>query len=1161
MTLLSISIEYVPILAVRSRYMRWITEIKSKVTLIFYCLISLFIISCGGGGKSSQGGASQISPTSGYTLTQPNYTGLKGTVEINPAQASEIVLDIASGLDLLTTLVFSDDAQYYHILPFETTNQIQEIVCDSGTFSSTEITKNKHIRLLYDKCALGAEALNGQIDVYLVNAIDDSHLDELDWNINLVILDLTDESEITLSGNSKVRRSSSGKFYAEHQILLKEGAKQLYFDKFITEFKANKNRTELNYIGDVYISDVGLILLKTEQVDNAEEHDLVIVFSSKNTFSVEVKYGKTIIFKFGGEYIPFKFDLNAIPVEFSDGINETPVAMIDVVSEVADRGAEFEFSSLGSYDLDMEPLIYKWEILQAPIESNATIIEGQISRLLTDLPGYYKVGLTVTDLSGASHKSSQTIQALQLAPNVTVFNDKEIVPLDGFFSSKVTHNNEMPDQPITYRIAYGPPGMTVNESGVVTWNAHIPSFGFDSEIHFAIEALNKDKMTLIKSQVIVNDVHDKKIYVGTSSDGFTPAKSKERLGERFLLENQAGVVREIFLSQENKLKSGLRIPIMPFNLDYKASYDLNNDGVMEHFLVPDKYNYQSEKFKRYELHILDDADYSIKKVVTTKLDHWKNVIFKDVDSDENVDLISYGNAGEITVFETLNFSIKYQIDHYSSENVVSFCDVTNDGLDEVITNKAIRRITGGDVLYKSDDEILTVIKTAGNKCALLLQNADSELLIGHYKNSSMIKILLSEQKINFYKVFNIKKSGSNTNQLLLSTDDRDDFGGYRSRPTLIEIFDNGEVESTFLETDFINNFQFSHIIGSADFNNDGNDEILCKDSRFLAFTINDNKLTFPYKEKSYGSKDYFKSAKLVELADDNSVSIYRNFMYDLSDEQIYNYIGSTLTTDLSNSAYEDVIASQVVDGEKYYYLYEDSKQTFKKVDNKGALLWVIDESVKDVLFIDDMTLLQNDNSIKVVADSDGKVINELKKRHPVKIFPAGTSKNEFFVVYIHSYEIFHFKNGVFYPVYSGGDTKWGNPEYQNSFSEVTMTQFDDDEQMELIFYFNGYKNYTVFDTKNWAVQSLKKSDKAYNPDYMNFSNPVDDLIFSDELNRSSLRYNYLEHVFQLVDKLSGELIFQFPFRDDSHGAIKFRKNEDMHISTVILNSTGLILVP
>jgi hypothetical protein len=96
--------------------------------------------------------------------------------------------------------------------------------------------------------------------------------------------------------------------------------------------------------------------------------------------------------------------------------NAAPTAQAHTGSPLLQLGSPVALDAAGSADPENDPLTYQWMLASAPSGSTATLTHAGTAQaiLVPDVPGTYKVTLTVSDFLGAGAPVSVTVTALPI---------------------------------------------------------------------------------------------------------------------------------------------------------------------------------------------------------------------------------------------------------------------------------------------------------------------------------------------------------------------------------------------------------------------------------------------------------------------------------------------------------------------------------------------------------------------------------------------------------------------------------------------------------------------------------------------------------------------------------------------------------------------------
>lgn len=107
--------------------------------------------------------------------------------------------------------------------------------------------------------------------------------------------------------------------------------------------------------------------------------------------------------------------VNELPHPDED--NRPPLARAGADRVVA-VGTTVELDGLESSDPEADPLVYRWHLMEVPVESRAQLerLDAAVTRFVADQPGSYRVRLVVSDELLDSSSDVAVIRAVADAP-------------------------------------------------------------------------------------------------------------------------------------------------------------------------------------------------------------------------------------------------------------------------------------------------------------------------------------------------------------------------------------------------------------------------------------------------------------------------------------------------------------------------------------------------------------------------------------------------------------------------------------------------------------------------------------------------------------------------------------------------------------------------
>ena len=1141
--------------------------ITPSIAIVIVCALT----ACGGGGG---GDNSNTLPApkdlTSITLTKPNYTGTTELKPIGSNQVAKLALDLTIGFDLLHVISFADVYEYFLIHPDdgEESNEDSDINCLSGSASVKEVSLT-HLEVIYNQCVQGGVVANGLLNLY-VTRVYDSQLMDMNIIPDLTMVDRASGETLNINGYIQVRQSNVSDFQhkATYQILLtNEEDEQFYFNNFIAQVSTWGDRYGIDYSGEILSTEYGKLALDTTKLYGSNLMGFELTVNAENTAFISVLLGKQLNIDIGPESIPLIIDLNNIPQSFLDDVNEAPRAALTASIASSERMSDITLSATESSDPDLDLLDYQWSITSAPVNATWTIENNASPNFSADLPGEYSVQLTVTDAQGLENSVTTLINIEKSAPDFSIILDTNIVSVDTVASGQVSLNNDEYDGPFEYNMVYGPFGMSIDVDGKIHWPAHIMDFGTTTNVNFAIAVSNSDKTATMSSVLPVtsapsfienNAFKDIRNILPTdwsSSKQVFAHQGKEQLLGAIDIFNTFS--SHTFLNDNNLIDVKLAKSSLADGYSYAASYDVDKDGIIDHFLATENFI----NGEHYWYLWLEDGDSGkLTQVVTMNNQLSTNnkfgyFTFDDIDGDGEIEMtistyLNYGQVRQVHSYDLASFALERIIEAVNGEHV-GYCDIDQDGVNDVITSNEIYSLKTGNLITKTvnEGEDIQLVKT-GSRCLLLSSNniykfdegslvslptvIESRFFVGNFDNDIDQEVIFAEyQSLQNDKWFlgNIDIDG-NISKIPLAIPDDINFEDYNT------------------------NFGFHGVLAVIDFNGDGVDELLAFGTHtntqgLSAISLQGNDLVEKYSGVTF-DYDYEGLVKIAQYHQDNTVTVNKT-------DAAIRLNAASHWVDFGKDdgwAGGDILTTEVVNDELFYYAslpYPVYDGGIARYDSDGVMLW---SNSIDTSFYTDITLTKE--SLLIQENEIAYIVNKATGDFTNANFGSLMSSPEHFSFQIFldksTYVFYQLENNLLSTVLNNDDFNyWGKnlniPLNQN----VQFIQYDDDEQVEVIFNYyqlneegSNVTKYDIVDGLNWEKETLTLGLSGYQSEN-SFGVELQTCFIADSTCRNKI-ISTSNHI-EIRDKITNKLIYQSPqypsnikdlaIRHDMNGHIRF----------------------
>ena len=1169
--------------------MKSVKQFVFGLRILLTIIIITAITACGGGG----GDVGTKNPTSppivinppAPVLVKPDYQGITTVSNILPQDAANLSFDVTSALDFLNLLAFGDTVEYFLIHPSEDDSKnSDEIVCQSGSVTTTEIKVNKEFRVDYNNCVQEGILLNGSLTVHLIKLID-AVLSDTDIVADLTMEDLTLNEQMTISGYVKVReRTGNFETTATYQIMFQnELNEQIYFDDFTASINHHGENRGIDYQGDVYFSQLGKFTLSTVDLFNSQDNGQRMEISGNNSIVVDIYLQDQIVITYSEGTIPQSISLIDPPASIFDDTNEIPSALISANSYTTDRNVEITLSSRDSSDPDYDILAFYWDIISAPQGATWSITQSVDTLFSGDLPGNYTIRLVVDDNQSAAIETTKVITVEKGLPSGNINELTASIVIDGAFSAQIDMDNDQFDKPFEYRLAYGPSGMQVNQEGLITWNAHIPDFGVTTDVNFAVEVLNSDKNNRLSGSTKIasgtnhnitklrtKDIFDQ-ISWSTQIQTYRDTNNREHFTAFVSATSSTNIPYEYLLDENDNIEASWAVLNLPNNFKYAAKYDVNKDGIADHFLT--HFNDAIDIIDRNELWLMNGATKELTLFAAHQYNVWGTFTFKDMNNQAGVELLAYNENAvvDVVVYSIDNSELLYQ-SNQSHRELVGYCDFNGDGIDEVISESFIIDLVKNErlVVLEHGQQFDTFNLNDESKCSLLVDDY-GELSLYKYQNNEFVSFPFS--LTNF--------ESTNYHVGNFDGDDEDE---------LLYFYENEKGDNNWVLVNFDNDlnhqeqlltipegmeFMYQSIISVMDLDGDNIDEILYYNHISLSNTWNLSAINLSGTtlstsftgENNYKSSQYSSGGRVVNFQNDN-VTINYNNSYDAARLVTFSPFTSPAEIEIPIG---DVIGSEKSPEGLFYYTHHktfgaNNKNEIMKYDENGTIIWQTEVAndyrnyvIADIDIGFGLLIISVSGSYPhqvIINTENGKVLSESSWSSFGYAFISPSISDKTKVITGYSKEALSYSNGELNRLFAGLDESFGI-DLSRVDAYTSFIQYDEDPQLEILIYYTGpsktqshQQNYLIIDSLTWTKEVLKRGDQGFIP-YRTLipQREILSCIALDSSCRNSLKRQ--DYKIEMIDKLTGKIIWHSPNFPYGISDIRLDIGNDNHIRMAI----------
>ncbi|MBT8448081.1 MAG: VCBS repeat-containing protein, partial [Gammaproteobacteria bacterium] len=791
----------------------------------------------------------------------------------------------------------------------------------------------------------------------------------------------------------------------------------------------------------------------------------------------------------------------------------------------------------------------------------------------------------VNDGQSASDTASITISVNKNAPSAEILPASSEIFIDDTYAAAIQLGNDATDGPFDYQLLYGPEGMTVSNGGNINWNAHLPDFGVTTQVNYGVVVSNPDKSTTIENTILVKSLPNSLTqtladpgYVPLADSDFVLLTYASSDGKEQLYTyspfSGSGFPPSFSLNSDGIIESKYIITELEAGLDYRGKYDLDNDGFPEHIL--------------YKEDIVDNPDSSgpsrilISQVwAKSTKDQSLNLLienlgftvgllrFDDINNDGRDDFLIYGSNNEsLRVYDTSSLEVMYSLNNVDTPDDSVFCDINQDGLDELINDDAVISLSFGlPLLIKESIGDNTVIHDANGKCRVFSTGSASKELIFENNVFSEVDLILPITPIMSAPMVGNFDSDPEE-EFLYFTQNSSTFAQEAVR---VDIDGNGDLIATILtqspDLDYVSRFNYSACF---DIDGDGIDEMLYREDDPISglkvhmVSVTDTDLTQLYSSnRLLGS-----STNKLTLYEPTTNTLKHVISDGYRQHSIVNrsFAAEPEIFDLEED--EEPIAAESVGGNHYFYIYRSDNSVpesmVKRHDDVGNTLWSV--AYDGILSINPQyTFLKSGVLQLSVYSGIARSIdtNNGSDLLALELSPRNTISPSYFdTTFLYSYDlqnVYELNNNAFESRWSASNDAWDiSPNLSSTaIKDIQFVQYDSDPQPEAIIYYReDYANerrysYVIRDSLSGDFEAL---DPRINPYFEqsifeSYSTIIDCYSFSLTCRNSFQKVEYADDRFAVIDKLTGKTIWQSPTFAYGYPHI-FLQDENGHITAV-----------
>ncbi|MBD1387954.1 VCBS repeat-containing protein [Neiella sp. HB171785] len=1158
-----------------------------------FVMSCVLLSACGGGGGGSSSTPSNGSttppktqPSSKWDVSKPNYSGLRSNYPIDEVNVVETLYSTLESIDLLTSMAFSSSKRLYFIEEDSSSALTGDAQCESGSFTEKEVEPSKKLELTFSDCRTEGAEIDGTIRAVVEN--DDS----ISAILDLSMKDLESAETVTFSGYYNLSSRTEATF---NLMLEASDGEQLWFDGLSLSQSMSGDAFGTYIDGNIYISDLGKLRISTislgkQPTPNDMEYaftQLQIEGDKRVTFDVELQHQLKLLYS--ADVLPVEVPLDSSVVFDSNKPNSSPIAKTEQDNFVTSRSETIKISATPSTDPDYDLIKASWEILNQPESSNVTLVQGNTLSLRAEIPGNYTIRLTVSDTQGNQSHKDVDLYVRRNAPTGTI-NNLHDYHISEQVKAQVSLENDEFDGPFSYHVKYGPANMSIDNSGLISWDGAIPDYGHDTEVNFAVVASNADAYQTLEHSLVIQSKSKPTINKRTNASLAKIPLHQGESGKWYYFDNPTTewVVEDNLITEKYH---NFIIPGMKSDIEHQATSDVNNDGNDDFWYS----KYDQEK-NQHQIYWQDGLTTESNLFITLdkNTDSAVNIYAIDYDQDEVREIVVQDESQGYRIYEPQTGELAIEV---SSEinidfSAVHLCDFNNDGyLDffnelskrgnqlgvNSITGDAFSGMSVGD-WYLTAEKGTTYAQFVDTDdkptCEYLISN-DDQLIYLSTKTTEGITLL--DQSDLFREAVNVADIDGDGEQEILVYGQTSS-GGQIKQAAYIINRDSGNqfsTKQTPFDMPIYDHLRFNHL-RVLDIDHDGTDELVTFE--YISKTLDDgtyisnvsdshgtvNPVFVQYKAYNIESD----TLVLVSLTEEHAEWVTYELAYWNDDGALSLFAelhrGLAINTDITLNS--DVTYNGFDFSTTYDFAIEDSSPVFyqggaprgtiNKTDQFGNILWSQDLTSNgyDVERISALgsgpIFVEQDNASSILHPESGEVLAT----------DAGYK-------HIRGSHFSHYQNAdgssLFASLLSGRLFKISRT---NSISSIDLqaleapfnyyyyafAQIDDDPQAELVAYSRNLQNYSVIDTESLIEQEAGRYFSATSE----LSEEIWESVFLQCFEWDSKCKNFVSisnddgSSYQVIDKLTGKTIWKSPVLATS-GSKFFFKRQDSSIKTLV----------
>lgn len=1138
----------------------------NKLTKLF-CL-TIILAGCGGGGNDASQPANNDSGSSGKTKfvkpdyqNTPTYDGELSLFEITASNVTQLTTQYSYLIDSLNSIVFGEDYQNLFLHDPVLDNQSDNFGCVTGSADMKEEEANQHYIITYNNCSAAGWVFNGQSDIYIENSNAEFVLEYgvvPSLTISNEVLGVTYLTEGFAIANSQGVNSDSS---ATVNIQFKgadENSLGILFSN--VRLDAVLDATNVGYgvgfNGEVYFSDLGKLTIKTDEFYPTNDISLPSIIGAKytlisqNTASVDLKANGISTIHLSNEFLPLEFYLTDLDNVYNNTANSIPIASISG-SNKALRHSILTLDATQSKDPDFEPLGYEWKLITFPQNASWQLGTGSKIDFIGDLPGLYRISLTVVDPSGAENTVEHEFKLEKLPAIVSDITAYDEIELGEHYTAIINLSNDEFDGPFEYKIAYGPSNISISEQGEINWLSNAPDFGSNLNVNFAVDISNSDNQIRIKHQINLQSlggVDNRSVgYVNNSTSSVASIKLSNQ--KRGVLRGNDNYI--LSLSETGLLEYNKWIPPLPSNVEHVGAF-LNQSGTQLNWLSI-TYNQEAAK---HQIFLTNEGSSSL-LIDDVSAENYNSMVF-DYNGDGIEDiLLSAGHSYDSYLINGNDLSITTLIVapdlslNYSN-SLIQVCDLNNDGFKELIDRESIFDVKQNKYLIGPYSEYKFKAFTSGDNCRVTRYKASehySELI---WWEDGELQVGSEKFETNFNDGISIS----------LEVDSPYSHVYFSNSKELYYFDQQWQLFSVSIAENPI-----GRVIGAVDFDNDGIQSLLVSKTDSLEGSYLYEEYTmqsFSYEnglwqlEYSSVAQGQLPNLHIVGAVDD-TVSISD---FGRSAKVTHNNAPVTFTGEM--------LLTQDNENQIEYSLTQINNETFIVKRNTGSTSVIWQTSVAEVTFSNSYDFAFTESETHLSFKSDIRYYTIAKQTGEVvsrAYFPYLPSE-ELSKIIIGYYDlgIAFYENPSLSPI-SIDSSNWPVPldflqETTSHVAHVHATQLDSDPQLELIIDYRTFGSFDeeggliVLDTKTKALEILDEQQiKGFT---IYHKEKILDETIGGVYGRNYLAHYSIEKTISLVDKLSNQVIWESPQISNNYHDVLIQKDGRDSWSLYILGSEFLI---